>query len=185
MKPEWEVVTENPSVAEVVRGMVRLSLEAKDRAEIRAVATEICRDLQSGDHNSEIVAILEWVRKNIRYMRDTHDTELVTWPTGVIEAGCGDCDDMATLLAALLMSAGQPCNFCLVSFDHTQTPSHVFCSAPVPGGDVVLDPVAGAVPEKMLADVTQMWVIPVAEPVILPASLSQGWNGWSGWAGGH
>jgi len=180
MKQEWEVVTENPSVREVVQAMVRLAIDGKDRPEIRAVVTEVCRDLQSGDQNSEILAILEWVRRNVRYMRDTHDTELVTWPTGTIESGCGDCDDMATLLAALLMSAGQPCNFCLVAFDGSNTPSHVFCSAALPWGDVVLDPVAGKVPRKMLGDATQMWVVPVAEPVQMPASLSQGWNGWGG-----
>ena len=40
--------------------------------------------------------------------------------------GGGDCDDLATLLAAMLMSIGNECRFMVVGFED-KNPSHVFC----------------------------------------------------------
>jgi hypothetical protein len=116
----------NPSLDDTLAAMKRLSHAAKKDLTILKLTREIVRGLEPGDYNSEIQAIYHWVCQNVRYVRDIHDVELVISPQRVLELGGGDCDDMACLLAAMLMSIGNECRFMVVGFEN-RTPSHVFC----------------------------------------------------------
>ena len=65
-------------------------------------------------------AIQQWVQDNIRYIRDPIDSdggvELVQTPEKTLADQAGDCDDQATLVAALLSSLGHPSRFIAVWF---------------------------------------------------------------------
>lgn len=50
--------------------------------------------------------MLEFVRDEIRYVRDIADVELLHDPVTLLNQGAGDCDDKCILLAALLLSIG-------------------------------------------------------------------------------
>jgi hypothetical protein len=80
---------------------------------VRQLAIKILNesDTKSHNHLDEAIAIGEWVKNNIRYMKDPHGTELLQDPILMIEkcekGECrGDCDDMSLLVATLLISIG-------------------------------------------------------------------------------
>ncbi len=116
----------NPSLDDTLAAMRRLANAAKKDLGILKLTREIVRGLEPGDYNSEIQAIYYWVCQNVRYVRDIHDVELVISPQKVLQLGGGDCDDIACLLAAMLMSIGNECRFMVVGFEN-RVPSHVFC----------------------------------------------------------
>lgn len=121
-------LTKNPTLEQTIQVMRTKANEAKKT--LRPFAESICKDLESGDYNSEIQALYHWVCANIRYAKDIHDVEYVKAPQRLLESKQGDCDDMACLLAALCMAMGNECQFLVVGFeDHT--PSHVFCQVAV------------------------------------------------------
>lgn len=151
---------DRPLLAEVVKGMVQFAHQGKQDLEVRRLTEQICEQVEKGDYASEALAVYNWVFVNVRYIRDIHDVEFVKWPIRTIETGAGDCDDMATLLAAMLMSIGNQCQFVLVSFDGVY-PSHVYTQAVTPQGPVVLDPVASVETGIMLSKVKKRWVIPL------------------------
>jgi len=110
---------------------------------IRRLVERICSRVQSGDYASEVLSCYYWVCQNVRYMRDPYDVELVKDPVRVVESGSGDCDDIATLLASMMMTCGNKCSFLLACLDRSGMPSHVFTVVHTPNnGTVTLDPVA-------------------------------------------
>lgn len=90
---------------------------------------QLARQITSGIPNqawvSEIRAIFNWVRDNIRYSLDPVSYELLQGSQNTIELGAGDCDDFCILLATLLDLSGHPCWFCALGFDAPLQFSHV------------------------------------------------------------
>lgn len=78
---------------------------------IRGKALELVSGLPPRQWFAEIRALHAFVRDSIRYVRDPVDAELVQTPEATLRIGQGDCDDKATLLAALLKSIGHPARF--------------------------------------------------------------------------
>jgi len=147
----------NPTLNDTLQVMCQKALEG--RKTLRPFAEKITRELEPGDYNSEVLAIYGWVRRNIRYARDIIDVEYVKAPARLIETGQGDCDDIACLLASLLMAMGNECRFLVVGFEDRQ-PQHVFCQVAVPlprSGPASLD---GSTPKGAKGWVT---VDPVAD----------------------
>lgn len=154
----------DPTLAEVVGWMARLAHQGKTDQKVIDLTRAICQGIQSGDHASEAIAVHLWVRSNIRYMRDILGVEFLNWPRGTLESANGDCDDMAILAAAMLMSSGAQCSFCLASFQGS-TPSHVFLVVHTPHGGIALDPVAYTDTRKMLRDMKAWIMVPCDDAV--------------------
>jgi len=76
--------------------------------------------LQQKDFVGEAKKLTEFVRDNIRYVKDIDGVETVHKPAALLQVGAGDCDDKAVLLAALLLSIGHTPQFIAVSFDPEQ-----------------------------------------------------------------
>lgn len=154
----------NPTTQRVVGKMKHFAHGAggKENLDLRALCEEIVADVEPGDYCGEALACYYWVCDNIRYTRDILGVEFVKWPIRTLETGQGDCDDIAVLLAAMLMSLGNRCRFVLAGFDATGAPSHVFCAIVLPDGSAVtLDPVANRVTRAMLGDVKARYIIDV------------------------
>lgn len=130
--------------------MRRFAHKGKADVEVRQQAEDIVKNLAQGDYASEALALYYWTCQHIRYIRDIDNVEFLKEPRQVLETGTGDCDDIATLLAAMLMSIGNRCRFVLAGFKAGGPPSHVYVEVYTPGGWVALDPVANRETGDML-----------------------------------
>jgi len=135
--------------------MHRLALEAQSDPRLREVAESIVAGLLPHDYVSEYAALLNWVRRHIRYSRDPVTVEQVKTPQATLETGTGDCDDLAVLLAALVGQIGGQSRFVAGAFKRHRghaVLSHVWCEAfePTCGAWIALDPVPGRMVHQML-----------------------------------
>lgn len=85
----------------------------------RAKANEIYRaaGIRPRQYTQEARALQSWVQNNIRYVRDPVNVELVQSPEVTLKLLTGDCDDQATLLAAMLTATGHPSQFVAVGMN--------------------------------------------------------------------
>lgn len=125
--------------------MKRAALAGEDMPEIRLLAERIIKDVMARDYLSEYAAIYHWVASHIRYTRDPRTIEQVKEPHVTLATGQGDCDDMATLIAALVLSVGGHVRFVAGSFGKGRPLTHVWAEAYAPANKawVILDPVPG------------------------------------------
>lgn len=151
-----------PKLRDVVDWMQRFAHKGKTDLRVRRLVEEICADLEPGDYAGEAYAIYAWVHANIRYMRDIQNVEFVKEPGALLETRSGDCDDMSTLIAAMLMACGNNAVFSLVAFDGAPMPSHVYCNVVAPGNKLIpLDPVANRITSSMMKRITARFDMPV------------------------
>jgi len=87
---------------------------------------------RSGEPGEMASRIREFLQDCVRFIPDPVGEELIRSPRFMLEriqaqgwAG-GDCDDVATLGAALGMSVGLPARFVLLGFSPSEPYSHVF-----------------------------------------------------------
>jgi transglutaminase-like putative cysteine protease len=107
-----------------LKRMCQLVRQFKTDTGIRALAQELTRPLASKAFSDELRTLQNFVRDRVRYVRDVRNVETLQTPVRTLEAGSGDCDDKATLLAALLESIGFNTRFRAVGL-HGDTYSHV------------------------------------------------------------
>lgn len=87
---------------------------------IRLKALDLVKNLPPRQYMAQIIALHAFVRDQIRYVNDPGGeapVELVQSPEKTLEIGQGDCDDKATLLAALLTAIAHPSRFIAVGFN--------------------------------------------------------------------
>lgn len=144
--PAWAgtIAPGHPGTAETVAIMARLALGeygARHPA-VRDQAARIVAGLPARDQRAEAAAVLAWVRGRLRYLRDPVGQEHLTAPAALLAAAApqGDCDDHATLAAALLGALGIPTRFRTLG-ELPGAFSHVYLAALVDGEWVPLDPI--------------------------------------------
>jgi Transglutaminase-like superfamily len=98
-------------VRDTIRKMAALAREAQQTYEIRNLATRIVHDVPSHQRVGELRAIYQWVRDTIRYRFDPLGLEWVQAPSRTVTERAGDCDDLATLIAALVGALGHRWRF--------------------------------------------------------------------------
>ena len=98
----------------------------KKDARVRQQALLLTRNLLQKDWRGEIRALFNYVKYEIRYIKDIRGVETLQTPAATMELGQGDCDDKSTLLAALLESIGYKTRFNAVGFNGADSFSHVF-----------------------------------------------------------
>jgi len=94
--------------------MARYANQSKTDWRIRSLALDLVKGLDQKDYLGEATAIHRFVRDGIRYVRDINGVETVSTPLETLKIMQGDCDDKATLIAALLESIGFQCRFVAV-----------------------------------------------------------------------
>lgn len=93
-------------VAQSLRYMRQYVNDYKTNIHVREKALELTRHLLQKDFKGEVRALWDFVKFNIRYVRDINDVETLQSPLKTLEYGAGDCDDKSSLLATLLESIG-------------------------------------------------------------------------------
>jgi transglutaminase-like putative cysteine protease len=124
---------------------------------LRSVTEEVVQGLQPKDYLSEIIAIRNWVASHVRYVNDPLTTEWTKDPQRLAEeilakgVAAGDCDDIASLIAAMARQCGREAEFVTVGFGAPGQYAHVFCRVrePKSGRWIICDPVAGTTEGQM------------------------------------
>lgn len=113
---------------------------------IRQLAVELTttgfggvQGLPQQDFLGEARRLFQFVRDQIRYVRDIDGVETLHPAEWVLAQGAGDCDDKAILLSALLLSIGHTPRFAAVAFEPDQY-SHVWVQDWLDGRWIDLEP---------------------------------------------
>ncbi len=106
--------------------MIRAARAASTTLEVRDLAESIIRNVPAKDYAGELTALQCWVRSNIRYTRDPYTAEALKTPAALLESPQGDCDDQATLIAALAMSVGFPARMVAIGTVAPMVFEHVY-----------------------------------------------------------
>jgi len=106
--------------------MMRAARIGSTTLEIRELAQRIVAPVAARDYAGELSAIQSWVKNNIRYTQDPVNAEMLKDPIALINDPFGDCDDMATLVAALAMSIGFPARFVAIGTNEIGVFEHVY-----------------------------------------------------------
>lgn len=151
-----------PTTEQTVEWMAHFARAGSKDINVIRLAQRIVHGITPKDYLAEGLAVGRWVEANVRYVRDVAGVEVVQTPAQVIEAGAGDCDDIATLIGALLLALGHRVAFVTVAFGSGEY-SHVFAQFfdPKSGNWVVLDPVAAPDVKGMLRRVRKYRIYPV------------------------
>lgn len=126
-------------VIETLRLMRRLVREYKKAPAIRNRTLESLNFAPEKDWLGEIEILFRFVRDHIRYTLDVNGIETLQTPERTLILGHGDCDDKATLLAAMLESVGHPTRFHAIG-ERAGELSHVFVETRVGDDWIALDP---------------------------------------------
>lgn len=116
-------------IRQTLGAMRRFVRKYRTNGTIYTLARSIVDPVRAKDYYGEMVAVFKWVQNHIRYVRDIDGVESVQTPLATLEIGQGDCDDMATLLAALLSAIGAPVRFAALGFAPSNEYSHVIVEA--------------------------------------------------------
>ena len=119
-------------IAYTLEVMANMVNDEKRSPQLRGVAAHLVEHLLSKDFTGEVLAVHQYVRDSIRYLRDVHDDETVQTPTQTLFMQAGDCDDQATLVATLLNTIGIPARFVAIGF-LPDTFQHVYAEAYIDG----------------------------------------------------
>jgi hypothetical protein len=120
---------------------------------VRQAAEAIVRHISPKDYLSEILALYGWVRSPaLRYTNDALHVEQVKSPQRILMevatmgASLVDCDDLATLVAAMALTLGRRPQFVIVGFGAPGVYTHVFVRILEPRSKewIIVDPVAGS-----------------------------------------
>jgi transglutaminase-like putative cysteine protease len=113
--------------------------EYKTAPQVRGLARELTMHLAQKNFTGEVNALFEFVRDQIRYLGDVADVETLHTPVVTLDNGAGDCDDKATLLAALLESINHKTRFVAAGFRFGEL-EHVFVETKIGDRWISLDP---------------------------------------------
>lgn len=122
-----------------IGAMRRLVMQSKTDPAIIQAAISVIYLQPEKDSYSEARALFEYVRDHVRYVRDVHGFETLADPRLTLRRMVGDCDDQATLLAALLESVGYATRFVVTGYVDSE-PEHVYLQTLVGDGWVDMDP---------------------------------------------
>ncbi len=106
-------------VAETMRQMATLAKAGAKWINLRQFALKLVKGLPGKDFLGELAKVFEWVRNNIRYVRDIYQVETLHTVQRILKNGQGDCDDMAILIGAMMLALGAKIRFVAAAFTHT------------------------------------------------------------------
>lgn len=119
---------------------------------VRQFAEAVVRQIAPKDYLSEILALYGWAKApQFRYTNDALHVEQVKSPQRILMevqtmgSSLVDCDDTATLLAAMALTLGRRVQFVVAGFGAPGVFTHVFTRIQEPRSRewIIVDPVAG------------------------------------------
>lgn len=157
--------------------MAQLARAGAHDPAIRQLALDLVSGCRGHHFSCELKALHEFVRDEVTFRRDPVDREEVQEPAITIRTKIGDCDDKATLLAALLGAAGAKARFITIGRD-TAHFSHVYVEAITPTGTVALDPTPEQAPAGWQASDAVRWAYEIWPKRAGGIGMGMGMIGW-------
>lgn len=99
---------------------------------VRAKAVQLTAGQRQKDYLAEARAVHQWVRDQVRYVRDIAGVETLHTAPRILTDRAGDCDDKSICIGALLTSIGHRVRFVAVGFGPRGF-SHVYPEAFIGG----------------------------------------------------
>jgi hypothetical protein len=126
----------NDGTAQTVDLMRQLVDQAITDQTFVRFAIDLVRNVPAHDEMAEVQKVYAWVLANIRFTKDPVDKEKLYPPTELLQIRAGDCDDISTLISALVMALGYPARLVTIAADPNAPTefSHVYAEAEVPPG---------------------------------------------------
>lgn len=90
--------------------------------------------IKEKDYNGEVKAVFNWMRANVRYVRDIHTIDTFATAARTIQARAGDCDDYTITMGALLMSLGFPVRTKTIRTTDSDDWNHIYLQVGLPPG---------------------------------------------------
>jgi hypothetical protein len=132
-----------PGTERTVEHIKALIQEGAKDFYVRQKAIDILleRRVKPKDYVGEIKALFEWVQQHVRYTKDPFRVEVLHSARRMLELRAGDCDDMTTLLGAMLEAIGHPVRLVLAGPDPLQPLlfSHIYLEAYFKGRWIPMD----------------------------------------------
>lgn len=98
------------------------------------------RDAKEGNKHSEVEALFNWFKKNIRYTKDVYKVETLVSPVNLLSVfKQGDCDCLVTCFTAMLLSIGFPVQFIIIKLQPEGAWKHVYLRVNINGKWVPVD----------------------------------------------
>jgi transglutaminase-like putative cysteine protease len=124
---------EGPGVIDrLVAELQRFKRDPRELAYVRGVALDIVTNLAPNDDLGEVRAVWQYVRDQVRYVRDVASVDTLQTPRATLSVLQGDCDDKAVLLASLLETIGYATRFVVSATVPGRSYNHVYVEAFVP-----------------------------------------------------
>lgn len=134
---------------------------------VREMTESVVSGIREKDYLSEILAVRNFGIQGIHYLNDPLHVEYIKDPERMVTEirangrTLADCDEIAQLLATMILQIGRVAEFVVVGFGEPGDYTHVFARAKEPksGQWIVIDPVAGSDERSMLERVTsyEIW----------------------------
>lgn len=125
-----------------VKYIKQLIVKGRNHPAIRALAVKIVSKkcgkkfcIGERDYPKEVTAIFNWMRKNVRYVRDNIDRDTFQHPVRTIQFGGGDCDDYTITMAALLQAIGYPVKMRVIQTTDADDWNHIYLLVGIPPSD--------------------------------------------------
>lgn len=128
--------------AYTIQKMKDMAFKGSIHPTVIETASLVVRNVGHKDYAGEAEAIFNWVKSNIRYVRDPNGVEMIQAPWVTLKKGAGDCDDLSTLINSLLASIGMQTGYETIRSDPANPDefSHVYSIVKTPVGWRAADP---------------------------------------------
>lgn len=126
----WEIVHQNGSTQDIINTILMADKEAKDDTRFFANAF----------HSSNLKALWQFVRNNIKYKEDPDGDERVMSPAATWKKGKADCKSMSIFITSVLKNMCIPYKYRFVAWQPGNV-THVYPVAIVDGKEIILDAV--------------------------------------------
>jgi hypothetical protein len=146
---------------ERVSHIIRMTKKGRDDPEFRKIVSQIltrkCGRRADGqtihcvpekNWEAEVATIFYWVRNHVRYTRDTHNIDVFQHPLRTLQLGIGDCDDVSSLLGAILLAAGYGVVFRVIRTTQSNDWDHIFVIVEIPRSGHMVLPITAVVPKR-------------------------------------
>lgn len=135
LKPKFQdrILVTSQSTDDLLNGVIRAIKDSEEQA--RHIAPLFRRK----DDLTTCYLIFEFLKKNVRYQRESKDGQTVRTVARILHDKNGDCKHYTIFAASILRALGIPYKLRLISQDfYNSEPTHIYV---VCNNDIVLDPV--------------------------------------------